>query len=81
MIYFSQEFKKAYQALTKTDQKKVDEKLRLFIQNPHHPSLRTKKIQSMESIWEASVNTKIRFTWCYYEEGVLLRTIGAHNII
>jgi mRNA-degrading endonuclease RelE of RelBE toxin-antitoxin system len=81
MIYFSQEFKKAYQSLNKTDQKKVDEKLQLFVQNPHHPSLRTKKIQSLEFIWETSISTKIRFTWSYFQNGVLLRTIGYHDIL
>jgi mRNA interferase RelE/StbE len=81
MIYFSSEFKKSYQSLSKSDQKKVVEKLQLFVQNPQHPSLRTKKIQSMESIWEASVNMKIRFTWSYYQDGVLLRTIGYHDIL
>jgi mRNA interferase RelE/StbE len=81
MIYFTQEFKNSYRFLTKTDQKKVDQKLELFAQNPHHPSLRTKKIQSLEYIWEASVSTKIRFTWAYYQDGILLRTIGYHDII
>jgi mRNA interferase RelE/StbE len=81
MIYFSQEFKKAYQSLDKTDQKKVDEKLQLFVKDPHHPSLRTKKIQSLEHIWEATINTKIRFTWSYFQGGVLLRTIGYHDIL
>lgn len=81
MIYFSQEFKKAYQSMDKTDQKKIEEKLQLFVLNPHHPSLRTKKIQSLEHIWEALVSTKIRFTWCYFQNGVLLRTIGYHDIL
>jgi len=81
MICFTEEFKNSYKSLTKADQKKVDEKLKLFIQNPHHPSLRTKKIQSLEFIWEASVSMKIRFTWSYYEDGVLLRTIGYHDIL
>lgn len=81
MIYFTEEFKNSYKDLTKTEQKKVDEKLKLFDQNPHHPSLRTKKIQSLEFIWEASVSMKIRFTWSYYMDGVLLRTIGYHDIL
>jgi mRNA interferase RelE/StbE len=81
MIYFSNEFKKSYQSLDKIDQKKVDEKLELFVQNPKHPSLRTKKIQSLEFIWETSVSMKIRFTWSYYQDGVLLRTIGYHDTL
>lgn len=81
MIYFTQEFKKSYQSLPKMDQKKVDQKLELFAQNPHHPSLRTKKIQSLEFIWEASVSSKIRFTWSYSKEGTILRTIGYHDIL
>lgn len=63
-----------------TDIKKVlQKKLDLMIENPRHPSLRTKKIQGREDIFEASVTLEIRLTWQYTEDGLLLRNIGEHD--
>mgnify|MGYP000844874442 CR=1 FL=1 len=54
-------------------------KLDLLIDNPQHPSLRTKKIQGQKGIFEASVTMRIRIAWQYVEEGIFLRNIGTHD--
>ena len=54
-------------------------KLELMIENPRHPSLRTKKIQGQDNIFEASITMDIRITWQYTEDGILLRNIGEHD--
>jgi mRNA interferase RelE/StbE len=59
--------------------KKVRDKLKLMAENPMHPSLRTKKIQGTERIFEASINMSVRLTWQYIENGILLRNIGEHD--
>lgn len=43
--------------------------------NPRHPSLRSKKIQGTDNIFEASVNMDIRITWQYISDGILLRNL------
>lgn len=54
----------------------------LAIENPLHPSLRTKKIQGAEGMWESSVNMDIRIIWFYENnELILLLDIGHHDIL
>jgi len=48
--------------------------------NPRHPSLRVKKIQGQEDIFESSITMDIRMTWQYIKKDViLLRKIGRHD--
>jgi hypothetical protein len=49
--------------------------------NPHHPSLRTKKIQGTDDIFESSINMSIRMTWQYESESILLRVVGDHDAV
>lgn len=55
-------------------------KLKLLAQNPFHPSLRTKKVQGLDKVFEMSVNMDIRILW-RYENGIiiLLIDIGHHK--
>jgi len=57
------------------------EKLTLYENNPRHPSLRVKKIQSTGDIWEMSVTKSYRITFQRKDEIVLLRNIGTHDIL
>mgnify|MGYP000939236951 CR=1 FL=1 len=72
-------FAKAYRMLDDSIKDTVKTKLRLMAQNPFHPSLRTKKVQGKNGIFEASVNKNIRITWQYGKGGILLRNIGEHD--
>jgi len=78
-IYFSERFRKDYKSFSDDIKKIVKAKLKIFSENPHHPSLRTKKIKGKEDIFETSINMSIRMTWNYNEGKILLRTIGEHN--
>jgi mRNA-degrading endonuclease YafQ of YafQ-DinJ toxin-antitoxin module len=49
------------------------------MENPRHPSLRTKEIRGQDNIFEASITMDIRMTWQYTEEVILLRNIGKHD--
>lgn len=81
-LKYTKEFEKNLKSLTKQEQKLVANKLRLFIQNPFYPSLRTKKVQGIDNLFEMSVNMDIRILW-KYEDGiiVLLLDVGHHNNI
>ena len=78
-IVFSDRFVAHYRRLEKTMQNKVKAKLKLMSENSMHPSLRTKRVQGTQNIFEASINAGIRMTWQYIENGILLRSIGKHD--
>lgn len=81
-VTFSDKFKKNYNKLDTITKKQLHNKLSLFMENPMHPSLRTKHIKGTDGLFEFSVNMDVRVIWCY-EDGVviLLLDIGHHNIL
>jgi mRNA interferase RelE/StbE len=78
-LFFSERFKKDYQLFSDDIRKIINSKLEILYKNPHHPSLRTKKIKGKEDIFETSINMSIRMTWNYYEGKIFLRAIGEHD--
>ncbi|MBA4391825.1 MAG: hypothetical protein C0399_12945, partial [Syntrophus sp. (in: bacteria)] len=58
-IYFSDLFLENINRLPIEAKKTLKKKLDLLVDNPKHPSLRTKKIKGTEDIFEASINTKL----------------------
>ncbi len=78
---FSQRFRKQYQALPKQIQKAFDKKLKLFLNNRSHPSLRVKRIQGTKNRWEVSVTMNYRVTFEFSENTLFFRTIGTHDIL
>ena len=81
-ITYSDRFKKHYKALSETEKKQFQNKLKIFCDNPLHPSLRVKRIQGTEDLFEFSVNMDIRVIW-FYEEHTLvaLIDIGHHDVL
>jgi len=57
----------------------IRKKLDLFVDNPKHLSLQSKKMQGTEYIFESRINRSIRFTWQYMGEAIVLRNIGYHD--
>ena len=78
-VRYTDRFKTAYLKLTKQERELFARKLRLFVQDPYDPSLRTKIIQGTE-LFEWGVNMDI---WVIlYHEGdrlVALLDIGRHS--
>ena len=81
-LKYTKEFEKNLKLLTKQEQKTVLNKLKLLVKDPFYPSLRTKKIQGLENVFEMSVNMDIRILW-KYDNGtiILLLDIGHHKDI
>lgn len=79
-LKFTKEFEKGLKRLTAAEQAKTAKKLKLLMQDPFYPSLRTKKVQGLDGVFEMSVNMDIRILW-RYEDGVilLLIEIGHHR--
>lgn len=76
-------FKRAFKKLPREIQLVFGDKMEQFIDDWRHPSLRVKKIQGTDGIWEASLNMSIRFTFEWLEEYdiqiCLLHNIGDHD--
>lgn len=81
-LKFTKTFEKNLKKLSPKEQKAVAQKLQLLIQNPFYPSLRTKKVQGIENIFEMSVNMNIRILWQYDNDIIiLLLDVGHHKDI
>lgn len=74
-------FEDAYQQLSPTIQRRVDEKLSLLLKNPRHPSLRFRKMRGYENIWEMRVSRNYRITFLQSGEDFFLRNVGTHDIL
>jgi mRNA interferase RelE/StbE len=80
-IITTRPFDEDYHALTESIKERADKQLALLIKNPHHPSLRLKKIKGHPTIWEGRVTGSYRFTFQIVEDIYLLRRIGTHAIL
>ncbi len=81
-LKYTKAFEKDLKKLSVAEQKTVAQKLKILAENPFYPSLRTKKVQGLNNVFEMSVNMDIRILW-QYENGViiLLIDIGHHKDI
>ncbi len=57
---FTNRFKKHFKSLSTIEKKQLSNKLKLLSENPNHPSLRVKRIQGTDDLFECSVNMSIR---------------------
>ena len=81
-ITFTDRFQKHYKSLTDIEKKQFKNKLAIFAENPMHPSLRVKRIQGTDTLFEFSVNMDIRVIWFYEGDSlVALVDIGHHDIL
>ena len=81
-ITFTDRFQKHYKDLNDNEKKQLKNKLTLLSENPLHPSLRSKRIQGTEDLFECSVNMDIRII-LYYEGNtmIILIDVGHHDIL
>jgi mRNA-degrading endonuclease RelE of RelBE toxin-antitoxin system len=74
-------FDEDYAALPESLKERADKQFILLMENPHHPSLRLKKIKGHPNIWEGRITKSYRFTFQILGEVYLLRRIGTHDIL
>ncbi len=80
ILRFTERFDKSLKELDPLSQKAVAKALRLLLQNPRHPSLRTRKMEGFTNVFEASANMDIRLTFHYVKpDTIVLRTCGHHD--
>lgn len=79
---YTNRFQKHYKSLTETEKKQLKNKLKIFSENPNHPSLRTKRIQGTKDLFECSVNMSIRIIWYYEGDKIIVMVdVGHHDIL
>ncbi|MDD2234742.1 MAG: cytotoxin [Desulfitobacteriaceae bacterium] len=76
-------FKWAFRKIPREIQMLFADKMEQFINDWRHPSLRAKRIQGTDGVWEAGLNMSVRFTFEWIEENgkqiCLLHNIGDHD--
>ena len=81
-ITYTKRFQKHYKKMSQTEKKQIKAKVEILSENPLHPSLRTKRIQGTENLFECSVNMDIRIIWYYEgEKLIMLLDVGHHDIL
>ena len=79
---FTKRFQKSFASLSAQEKKQLKSKLQIFAENPLHPSLRTKRIQGTDNLFEFSVNMDIRVIWYHEgEEIIVIVDVGHHDIL
>lgn len=81
-IVRSPRFDRAYKKLPPDVQRQFKAKLRLLVASKGtQPSLHVKKIKGAETIWEARIDLRHRFTFERIEGGIRLRVVGPHDVL
>lgn len=80
-LSFRDSFQRDYQHLPQELQRTVDEALARLLENPRHPSLRTKKMRGAGPIWELRVTRGYRITFEIQGDLYDLRRVGTHDIL
>ena len=57
----------------------IKNKIKLFEENPLHPSLRIHKLSGKQEQWSIGIKSDLRIVFQYIDNGILLVNIGSHN--
>jgi addiction module RelE/StbE family toxin len=80
-MYHGSRYIERYRILDERTKKRVKKTLRLFEQNPFHPSLRLHKLSGkMEGYWSISVTMQYRIILDIREDQIILISVGTHAI-
>jgi mRNA-degrading endonuclease RelE of RelBE toxin-antitoxin system len=81
----SPRYRKSLRHLDPQIQQRVREKLKLFLQDKTHPSLRYKTVQALKHKdppgKEISITMRVRMTLQEFDDHIYLRNIGGHEIL
>lgn len=75
----TERFKRAAKKLDRLDRERLQRALEGLALDLRHPSLRVKRVQGTDRIWEARASDELRFTFEMSERVVLLRNVGRHD--
>ena len=78
-LIFTDRFRKAYRKLPTNIQDKAKKALRFLDEDPRHPSLRVRKIQGTDDIFEARIDRKYRLSFQFSGDDKILRNVDNHD--
>lgn len=77
---FTERFQENFKKLDEHSQKAIQKAIRLMSHDIKHPSLRAKKMEGTDYIFEASANMDIRITFHFEKPDLLImRNCGHHD--
>jgi plasmid maintenance system killer protein len=71
-------FERNYAKAPQPSQRAFDKQSLLLLQNLHHPSLRAKKYDESQGLWQARVNRDWRFYFFIQDDAYLIVNIIPH---
>ncbi|MCI2429403.1 type II toxin-antitoxin system RelE/ParE family toxin [Candidatus Acetothermia bacterium] len=77
----TQSFERDYKKLSHEIKRRVEQALRFLTSNPRHPSLEARIVDKKHRIWKAKVDGSYRFTFQIEQGLIILRRIGAHDVM
>jgi mRNA-degrading endonuclease RelE of RelBE toxin-antitoxin system len=80
-IQTTRPFDRDYARLPEDIKDRADKQLALLLTNPHHPSLRLKRVRGTDDIWEARITRGYRMTLTIAGDTFILRRIGVHDVL
>ena len=72
-------FAKAWKELDEPQRELARKALANLVGDLRYPSLRVRKVQGVEGIWEARVSRSLRLTFQIEADTIALRNIGSHD--
>lgn len=75
----TERFKRAWKELNEQEKYLARKALKNLSTDLGYPSLRVKKMQGVEHIWEARVSHSVRMTFEIEGDTIILRNIGRHD--
>jgi len=74
-------FVKDYAALIDEIKERTEKALYSLLKDPHYPSLKIKKMEGRQNIWELRVSDSYRLTFQVSENTYILRRVGTHDVL
>lgn len=75
---FTSRFIRSYRAFPTTIQNKFNKQLAYLLENLKHPSLRAKKYDEVQGIWQARVDRDVRYYFLIQEDTYIILDIQTH---
>lgn len=74
-------FVEDYAALPDELKRRTEKAVSTLLEDFRHPSLRAKKMEGREDIWEVRVSDSYRLTFQIAGEVYILRRVGTHDVL
>jgi mRNA interferase RelE/StbE len=74
-------FAKDYAALPEELKRRTEKAVSVLLNDPRSPSLRIKKMEGRQGVWELRVSEGYRLTFQISGDTYILRRVGTHDIL